>query len=234
MEQLNEKNEEIGEIEENNIVLRSYSQARQDIFVLKMTDYKYNGTFLEIGSNHPVTINNTYILEKMFNWKGVMVEKDSKFLELYKKKRPNCDHVIGDAVFLDYNTLLEHYPRDMDYLQIDLHVDNNSTLNTLIQLNDSILKTHRFATITFEHDRNKGDYFYTRDISRKLLFDAGYVLFLNDVLYFEDWYIHPELINPIFFNYKLPIKTPCDCYAIKIIDYINPPNTSTTKYKWYT
>jgi hypothetical protein len=230
MEQLTEK---IKKNEENDIVLRSYSQVRQDIFVLKMTDYKYNGTFLEIGSNHPITINNTYILEKMFNWKGVMVEKDSQFLELYKKKRPNCDHVIGDAVSLDYTTLLEQYPRDMDYLQIDLHVDNNSTLNTLIQLNDSILKTHRFATITFEHDYSKGDYFYTKDISRKILFDAGYVLFLKDVLYFEDWYIHPGLINPIFLKFILPIKATCDCSTVKIIDYINPPNASTTKYKWY-
>jgi hypothetical protein len=35
------------------------SQACQDLFVEKMTHGKLNGYFLEIGSNHPITHNNS-------------------------------------------------------------------------------------------------------------------------------------------------------------------------------
>ena len=39
-------------------------QAQQDKFVLNVLNEKKNGYFLEIGSNHPININNTYLLEK--------------------------------------------------------------------------------------------------------------------------------------------------------------------------
>ena len=45
------------------IILYMYlSQAEQDKFVLQVLKEKKNGYFLEIGSNHPVNINNSYIL----------------------------------------------------------------------------------------------------------------------------------------------------------------------------
>ena len=88
-------------------MLTSYSQALQDIFVLEALNYKCEGTFLEIGANHPIEISNTYVLETQFNQKGIMVEHDPQYLELYKLHRPNSDYVIGDAVTVDYNKVLE-------------------------------------------------------------------------------------------------------------------------------
>ena len=52
-------------------VERNYSQALQDIFVLTMLNGKQNGTYVEIGGAHPTNINNTYLLEKNFNWTGI-------------------------------------------------------------------------------------------------------------------------------------------------------------------
>ena len=62
----------------------SYSQAAQDLFVLKVLNNKKNGTFLEIGSRHPIIANNTYLLENQYNWKGVMVACDEQWVSLYK------------------------------------------------------------------------------------------------------------------------------------------------------
>ena len=42
-------------------------QAEQDKYVLNVLKHKKNGYFLEIGSNHPININNTYVLETQFN-----------------------------------------------------------------------------------------------------------------------------------------------------------------------
>ena len=49
--------------------MNTFSQASQDIFVRALTNNKKNGTFLEIGSNDPITHNNTYVLENE-NLKG--------------------------------------------------------------------------------------------------------------------------------------------------------------------
>ena len=42
----------------------TYSQALQDLFVSIILNNKYNGYFLEIGSNHPIIGNNSFLLEK--------------------------------------------------------------------------------------------------------------------------------------------------------------------------
>ena len=92
---------------------------------------------------------------------------------------------------IDYNKALENYPRDMDYLQIDLDVLNMSTLNTLLNLNDYVYKLHRFAIITFKHDFYRGDFFITRDLSHIILRNLGYKLLFADVHMYEDCSVHP-------------------------------------------
>ena len=39
--------------------MKFLGQSNQDEFVIKLLNYKKNGYFLEIGSNHPININNT-------------------------------------------------------------------------------------------------------------------------------------------------------------------------------
>ena len=71
-------------------------------------------------------------------------------------------------------------------------------------LNETIFDKYRFATITFEHDIYTGNYFNTRELSRKILISRGYILLFPDVSVFwegaykpfEDWYIHPALVDP--------------------------------------
>ena len=113
-----------------------------------------------------------------------MIDQGSEFIELYKLHRSNSEYIIEDAVKIDYNKILEKYPKDIDYLSIDIDVNTMSTLCVLLNLNDSAFKTHRFAVITFEHDRYRGDYYRTRDLSRIILKDLGYELLYPDVYCF--------------------------------------------------
>lgn len=190
--------------------MKTNSQASQDIFVREITRHKKNGTFIEIGSNNPVICNNTYILENEYNYRGIMVEYDSSFETSYKIYRPNSIHIIGDAQIVDYKSILDtnSFPTNIDYLQIDLDVDNKSTLNVLELFNQTVLPYYKFATITFEHDIYRGDYFNTREISRQIFSDNGYVLLFPDVslhwegrdCQFEDWYVHPDLVSTDIIN----------------------------------
>jgi hypothetical protein len=194
----------------NGQILNYNSQVGQDKFVLSVLKNKKNGYFIEIGSNDPKLINNTFILEKDFNWSGIMVEYDGKWLQSYKDTRPNSIHVIDDATKIDYKTLFVNnkVPHNIDYLQIDLDVCNRSTLDTLELFNNTIFDNYKFATITFEHDIYSGDHFNTRQTSRNIFLKRGYILVFPDVKNgsnaFEDWYVHPDLVD---MNYINKVKT---------------------------
>lgn len=181
-----------------------HSQASQDKFILNVLKKKRDGTFLELGGHHPININNTYILEKEFGWKGIMVEYDEKYLDGYKEHRENSVHIISDATKIDYKKLFEdnEMPRNVDYLQVDLEANNGSTMKTLEKLDAEIFDKHTFAVVTFEHDYYcAGEYKSTREKSREIFKKRGYVSVFEDVherepsVVFEDWYVHPDLVD---------------------------------------
>lgn len=191
-------------------MLKFNGQARQDEFVVYLTNHKKNGFFLEIGSMDPIKINNSYILEKEYGWKGIMVEYDKKWLSHYKEKRPNSIHVMEDATKINYKTLFEenNVPLNSDYLQIDLEVNDGGTMRTLNKLKKEVLGKYKFATITFEHDIYHTNFLNTRLESRKIFQDLGYLRIFSDVNSigsspFEDWYIHPELVDLEYVFYLL-------------------------------
>lgn len=181
-------------------------QANQDKFVLNILKEKRNGCFLEIGSNHPININNTYLLETQYDWKGIMVEYESSYLPLYTQHRPNSIHLIHDATTIDYKNVFETHnmPLSFDYLQIDLEVNNGSTLETLQKLDNEIFDTYKFATVTFEHDIYNTNFNNTRLASRDIFKKRGYVCVFEDInnngLPYEDWYVCPELVDMNYVN----------------------------------
>jgi hypothetical protein len=173
-------------------------QAEQDKFVLNTLNYKRNGVFLEIGSNHPIHINNTYILEHDYDWTGFMVEYDAKWLPAYIEHRPRSKHIIQDATTVNYaNVVTQH----IDYLQIDLEVDNRSTLTVLEKLDKEVFPRYTSSTITFEHDIYRGNFFETRQKSRDIFAKHGYVCVFQDIhneapcYVYEDWYVHPTRVD---------------------------------------
>ena len=195
-------------------------QTEQDKFVLSMLGNKKNGFFIELGSQHPINYNNTFLLENEYEWNGIMVEYDSYWLNEYKIHRPNSIHIIDDAQKIDYNSLLKinNVPKNIDYLQIDLDVDNSSTLNTLLRIDEQLFNEYKFATVTFEHDiyssDNENDIWgITRKKSREIFQNRGYILLFPDVQLpsntsyrgkqcgaFEDWYVHPDLVDMEYIN----------------------------------
>ena len=185
-------------------------QSQQDRFVIDVLKEKYNGTFLEIGSHHPqLNNNNTYILEKHFGWKGIMIDQDDKFVELSKSIRPNSNYLIDDATKIDYLELLRRYemPYNIDFLQIDLDAVNLSPLLTLQLLDETVMNKYKFAVVTFEHDqyigrrrRSKFGVFKGEEIdkdiinfarckkeSQEILKKRGYKLVLENVKTITTW-----------------------------------------------
>ncbi len=64
------------------------SQFGQDAWVFgEVFNGKRNGYFIEIGSADGISINNTYLLEHKFKWKGVCIEANPQSFDALKKVR---------------------------------------------------------------------------------------------------------------------------------------------------
>ena len=74
----------------NGNVLPSFSQAGEDIilqYLFQKIKIK-SPTYLDIGTNHPIIGNNTYLLY-LRGSKGVCIEPDPELCKQIKRKRPN-------------------------------------------------------------------------------------------------------------------------------------------------
>lgn len=172
---------------------RNYSQAGQDLFVLSIYNGKENGVFLDLGCNQPILINNTYLLESEFGWKGLCIDIDDEFFELFVFR--TAQTLVADCTKLDWDVVIERLGTEtVDYLSLDLEPPTV----TLECLKSIPFRTIKFGVITFEHDAYRaGD--PIRDESRMLLNENGYERITSNVklggLEFEDWYYHPELVD---------------------------------------
>ena len=65
----------------------SKSQFRQDLFALSELNFKKNGFFVEFGSYDGLIGSNSYLLEKLFNWNGILAEPAISCHEKLKENR---------------------------------------------------------------------------------------------------------------------------------------------------
>jgi FkbM family methyltransferase len=72
---------------------RSRAQLFQDLFVVFALNAKRNGFFVEFGATNGLDLSNTAILEKDFEWKGVLAEPAKCWHEALKANRlATIDH----------------------------------------------------------------------------------------------------------------------------------------------
>jgi len=187
---------------------KNFSQVYQDMFVLSMLNGKRNGTFLEIGGAEPFKGNNTALLEKNFDWKGVSIEYSEKFVKNYRDNR-SANLIHDDALLIDYNKILsENFEGNVvDYLQLDIEPARN-TYECMLRIP---FDEYKFAVITYEHDYYVDVTRSYREKSREFLKSKGYVLIANDISpegtsNFEDWWVHPDLVSESIIRKMKSIK----------------------------
>ena len=175
----------------------STSQVHQESFVLNLLKEKTNGFYLELGGGWAIESSNTYLLESKYGWSGVSFENDPKRAEDYNKIRKNKT-LCEDATTFNYLEYLDLIgcPKQIDYLQMDLH----PAYNTFKALKQLPLDKYRFSTITYEHNqyatkKNKAMQLESQEIFKSL----GYILVAEDILIgkhpYEDWWVDPNVID---------------------------------------
>lgn len=184
-------------------ISRNYSQVFQDIFVLMMLNGKQSGSYVEIGSSDPIRINNTYLLEKQFNWFGLSYEIDPILNDKFNSVRVNKSLCV-DATKADFEIdfITHKLPNLIDYLQIDIEPVENS----FECLKKIPFKNYQFNIITFETEYYlKGEEYEVK--VKDFLEEKGYKLVCSRIgrlgNYYEDWYIN----NSLFELFKKKFKT---------------------------
>jgi FkbM family methyltransferase len=63
------------------------SQLKQDAIALFFNDFKKNGFFVEFGACDGFSFSNTWVLEKFFDWTGVLAEPNPQWHDAIRKNR---------------------------------------------------------------------------------------------------------------------------------------------------
>ena len=66
----------------------SYSQGSMDLVLLDVFKNINNGIYIDVGCQHPIKNNNTYLLHKK-GWSGVNIDLDKHNIEIFDYNRPN-------------------------------------------------------------------------------------------------------------------------------------------------
>lgn len=80
-----------------DLMAKSRSQLRQDLFVLTELGFKRDGYFVEFGGANGVDLSNSYLLEKEFGWQGIVAEPAHRWHAQLHKSR-TC-HIEKDCVW---------------------------------------------------------------------------------------------------------------------------------------
>jgi FkbM family methyltransferase len=114
----------------------SQSQYKQDIFVLTQLGFKRNGYFVEFGATNGLELSNTYLLEKEFNWTGILAEPAKCWHEELLKNR-QC-HIETDCVWNKTGEILK-------FNQVESA--NVSTIDLFTEIPDGHQKARRKSTV---------------------------------------------------------------------------------------
>ena len=158
---------------------------------------KRNGTYLEIGGADGIDINNTFLLESEYDWKGIAFEWLEPGWNSYISKRKNpcfCE----DATKADYAKLLadHNFPSQIDFLQVDIE-PAQQTLDALKAIPHD---RYRFSVICFETAIYCGQDLHVQQEQIDLLESLGYVMIAKNVSNvgndpFEDWWVDPTAVD---------------------------------------
>ena len=85
---------------------KSYSISNVDLIIDRIFKDISKGIYIDVGCNHPIKFNNTYLLYKR-GWHGINVDTDSTAINLFDKMRKN-DHNVN-CIVSDKEELKELY-----------------------------------------------------------------------------------------------------------------------------
>jgi FkbM family methyltransferase len=201
--------------------MKSYSQAKQEEWVIEYFGGKKNGYFLDIGALDGIQSSNTYLLEKQYEWEGLCVEPYYVHLPVLRSTRENVVEMgvyssnglfrfssqtsgineTGGGLFIPtitFRDLIKKYnvPNIIDYISLDVEGAEYEALK------EFPFDTHISILWTIEHNLYINNDSTLKNKVKEIMLANNYVISKENVscpdskdLPFEDWYIHKDYIK---------------------------------------
>ncbi len=85
----------------------SYSISGVDLIIDRMFSKINRGVYIDLGCNHPIKHNNTYLLHKR-GWEGINIDSDRKSIQEFNKLRKN-DYNVNELVSSKKNKIKYYF-----------------------------------------------------------------------------------------------------------------------------
>jgi len=79
---------------------KSYSISNVDLIIDRMFSKKNKGIYVDVGCNHPIKYNNTYLLYKK-GWSGINIDLDKDSIDQFNNLRKRDTNVMALITSLD-------------------------------------------------------------------------------------------------------------------------------------
>jgi len=122
---------------------RSKSQLRQDLFALTEHRFKRQGYFVEFGATNGFDLSNSYMLAMEFDWKGILVEPARVWIDQLRLNRPES-HVETLCVWKETGSKFDFVETDASELSTLKMFSNKDTHAELRRSG----KTYEVSTIS--------------------------------------------------------------------------------------
>lgn len=115
-------------------------ESNNDKWILDVSSGKRNGFFVEAGVLDGIKLSSTYVLEKYFGWKGILVEPGPDFLHL-RRNRP--DSICVNKLISDKRSkeTFIHFPAIIGY---------DCTKQNFLDHTNKIQKAHGNKPVVFD------------------------------------------------------------------------------------
>ena len=122
------------------------SQLGQDIVALVINRFKKKGFFIEFGATNGFDLSNTYLLEKKYNWKGIVAEPLPAWHSDLRKNR-DCS--------IDTRCLWSSSNQNLDFIDVEekelstIKIFANSDGHSKIRKKSSIIKVKQLHLLIY-------------------------------------------------------------------------------------
>jgi len=107
------------------LLSKSKSQLRQDLFVLTELNFQCSGFFVEFGATNGIDISNSYLLEKEFQWSGILAEPARIWHKDLIKNR--TAHIETKCVWDQSNQIIQfHETEDGEFSSAENFLNSDS------------------------------------------------------------------------------------------------------------
>ena len=100
---------------------QSFSKDGEDLWISQIFP-EIQGTYIDIGSGHPVKNNNTFLFYKR-GWKGICVDPVPVFSIFYRLVRPRDTYFRGVCSELNEVTFYEYNPKEYSTINYSRYLD---------------------------------------------------------------------------------------------------------------